>query len=65
MRALAALRVVHDVALPDALDEPDGGRPRRVDGGVELLGLEVVTAAEPGDAVVLLAEDPARPPAGT
>ena len=33
----------------------------RVHRGVELLRLEVVAAAEPGDAVVLLAEDPARP----
>jgi hypothetical protein len=59
---------VLDVALPDALDEAHGGGTRRVDRGVELVRLEVVTAAEAGDPVVLLTQIPRGrrpPPTGT
>src|SRR2546423_1780429 len=60
-RTLAALRVVPDVAGPDAAGIAGGAFPRRLDLGPELALAEVVLLLEAGDVLTRLgAQHPAR-----
>ena len=56
MRAVAALRVVPDIPAADPLDEADGGLPGFLDGLVEVVGLQIVAAAEARHLVASCAE---------
>ena len=61
MRAVDALGVVPHVPAPNPLDEADCGLAGGLDGRIELVGLEVVAAAEARNLFGPRTEHPARP----